>query len=249
MTYDFNSILPQSSDAKHGIATYIQYKLAQIWPNLYGLSLLTLGQTTTLTPETIWYPSYHIHGQLNTNNPILYNAMSISKQQACCFLIESFPFQECSFDRIVYIYDDFITKDQFEQLLRSCWKTLDDSGKIIMLLPNKLGWWSLIDNLSLRYRNTFLMQKLNRILTQHLFRISHYERVLYFPPKLMNNMSLRSNRILEFLGLFFVPFLGGYHLIEIEKNLCAPITVAPLKKKYILQSELSKSSWNRKHSS
>lgn len=255
MAYDFNSILINQCQKKHGIATYLQYKLAQLWPNLYGLSLFTLGQTFSLVPHSTWFPHYHLHGVLDSIPNDLLKHLHYYNQKACfynqkvfCFSVDSFPLQECSIHRILYAHDAKITQQQFSLLLRSFWETLDDNGKIILLLPNKLGWWSVIDNLSLRYRNAFFIQKLNLILNQHMFRISHYERVLYFPPKIMNTLSLRANKILEFTGLFFVPFLGGYHLIEIEKNLYAPITVAPLKKNYILQKKLSKTGLNLKDS-
>ncbi|CAI3936810.1 hypothetical protein [Commensalibacter papalotli (ex Botero et al. 2024)] len=244
MAYDFNSILVNQCQKKQGITTYLQYKLTQLWPNLCGLSLFTLGQTFSLFPQKTWYPHYHLHGVLdsipNCNLKHLYHY----NQKTCCFSTDSFPLQDCSIDRILYVHDAKVTQQQFYSLLRSCWNTLNDDGKIILLLPNKLGWWSIIDNLSLRYRNSFFIQKLNIILKQHMFHISHYERVIYFPPKVMNSLSLRNNKILEFIGVFFVPFLGGYHLIEIEKNLYAPITVTPLRKNYILQEKLSKTSLN-----
>ncbi|CAK7192016.1 hypothetical protein COMNV_00199 [Commensalibacter sp. Nvir] len=239
MTFDLQFFLKDVRYPKRGIATYLQYRLSQIWPDLYGLSLLTLGHGNYLVPQTMWYPANYVHGQF------LYDPLSSESpyfvKKTCYLSPNNFPFQECSMDRIVYLHDTKINKYQFQALLRSCWKTLCDHGKMMFLIPNRLGWWSLIDNLALRFRNTFLMQKINRLLTQHLFRISYYERVLYFPPQLMNRLSLCINRSLDFIGLFFVPFLGGYHLIEIEKNLFAPITMAPLKKNYILQSELSKS--------
>ncbi|CAI3927112.1 unnamed protein product [Commensalibacter communis] len=246
MAYDFNSILTDPRQKRQGIATYLQYKLAQLWPNLYGLSLFTLGQTSSLIPKNTWYPQYHIHGILDSLPS--QHLKSLYTQNICHLSIDSFPLQACSINRILYVHDAKLSKDQFSLMLRSCWETLEDHGKIILLLPNKLGWWSVIDNLSFRYRNAFFIQKLNIVLKQHMFRINHYERVLYFPPKIMNSVSLRTNKILEFTGLFFVPFLGGYHLVEIEKNLYAPITVAPLKKNYILQSKSSKSSLNLKDS-
>lgn len=248
MVYDINSIIIHKYEKKQGITTYLQYKLAQVWPNLYGVSLLSLGQTFSLIPQNIWYPHHHVHGLLNIPNKESLEKVIDHNLQTCCFSIDSFPFQDCSVDRILYIHDKTITKEQFDLFLRSCWKTLSDDGKIILLLPNKLGWWSVIENISLRYRNAFFIQKLNIVLKQQMFRISHYEKVLYFPPRIMNISSLRTNRILEFIGLFFVPFWGGYHLIEIEKNLYAPITVAPLKKNYILRKKLSKTSLNLRDS-
>ncbi|EHD14320.1 hypothetical protein CIN_02520 [Commensalibacter intestini A911] len=248
MVYDINSILIHKHEKKQGITTYLQHKLAQIWPDLYGLSFLSTGQTLPLIPRNIWYPHDHIHGIFNITENNYLKYLTGYNPQICCFSIVSFPFQDCSIDRILYIHDKTITKEQFDLFLRSCWKTLSDDGKIILLLPNKLGWWSVIENISLRYRNTFFIQKLNIVLKQQMFRISHYEKVLYFPPRIMNIASLRTNRILEFIGLFFVPFGGGYHLIEIEKNLYAPITVAPLKKNYILRKKLSKTSLNLRDS-
>lgn len=248
MVYDINSILIHKHEKKQGITTYLQHKLAQIWPDLYGLSFLSTGQTLPLIPRNIWYPHDHIHGIFNITENNYLKYLTGYNPQICCFSIDSFPFQDCSIDRILYIHDKTITKEQFDLFLRSCWKTLSDDGKIILLLPNKLGWWSVIENISLRYRNAFFIQKLNIVLKQQMFRISHYEKVLYFPPRIMNIASLRTNRILEFIGLFFVPFWGGYHLIEIEKNLYAPITVAPLKKNYILRKKLSKTSLNLRDS-
>lgn len=248
MAYDFNSIFIHKSKKTQGIATYIQYKLAQLWPNLYGLSLFTLGSTLSLTPKNIWYPHYHLHGVFNATQNCDLKQFFHYNQNTCYFSIDSFPLQECSINRILYIHCTQTSQHQFNLLLRSCWETLSDDGKIILVLPNKLGWWSVIDNISLRYRNAFFIQRLNILLKQHMFRISHYERILYFPPKIMNSASLRTNKALEFMGLFFVPFLGGYHLIEIEKNLCAPITVAPFKKNYILQRKLSKNTVNLENS-
>lgn len=239
MLHQMNSY-PNSFFMKQGVATYINDKINHLWSDLQGLSLLTFGNFPYhFIPQS--HPRYRIHGWFPNEIDFISKPIVFSNLKTCYLTYDQFPFQKCSFNRIIYHHTLNTNFFQFNQILRSCWETLNDNGKMLLLLPNKLKWWSIFNVYSfLNYqKNSFLMYQLKNIFNEHMFELIYHKNILYFPPQLMNSLSLSINKLLEFLGHFFIPFGGEYHLIEICKNLYAPIMITPIINKRLLKQLLS----------
>lgn len=240
-----SSIIPNNTQP--GSVIYLTDKFLHLWPDLRGLSLLTLGaipQDFILQSS----PHNHIQGNLAENLNELSNLENFPSVKTCCFTYNRFPFAKCSFDRIIFYPFFPIGIYNIHKTLRSCWEILKDDGKILLLLPNKLKWWGIfnLSNFFEYQKKSFYIYQLKKILKDHMFQLVYYEKIIYFPSKIMNSFSLYGNKLLEFLGHFFIPFGGEYHLIEIRKNLYAPITIFSASKKRILNQKLPKPNWNRK---
>ncbi len=240
-----SSILPYNTHK--GTEFYLNDKLLRLWSNLHGLSLLTLEKIPYYFIQQS-KPAFHIHGQFYHSSESLTLETSHITLNTCYFTYHHFPFQKCSFDRIILFPSRNINLGNLSPILRSYWEILKDDGKILLLLPNKLKWWKIFNIVTL-YQNRkhcFYQYQIKNILKEHMFQIIHYEKIVYFPPQLTNSLSLSGNRLLERIGHFFIPFGGEYHLIEIRKKLYAPITISPVEKNKFWQQNISRPNWNRK---
>lgn len=220
---------------------YLNNKFLRLWPDLRALSLLTIGKIPYPFIQKS-APYFHVHGQFIHNSQTITNQLHPSAIKTCCFSYHQFPFQECSFDRILYYPAFPINLYHLNQILRSYWQILKDDGKILLLLPNKLKWWGIF-NLFTFYqnqKNSFSVYQLKNILKEHMFQLVYYEKIIYFPTEIMNFFSIYGNKLFEFLGHFFIPFGGAYHLIEIRKELYAPIMLPSVSANKILKQNLSR---------
>lgn len=216
------------------IKNQLKQKINNLWPDLNNLSLLNLGYAANCFPINKDEPSFSITGHFHSN--IQSYASEISP--ICQISPKAFPFQDRFFDRILYIHDGLICKNKFAALLRSCWETLRDSGKFILLLPNSLSW-CFFKKLSLGFDNNgFYFPTLKKMLKQQMFRICYSERILFLPSSIMNLFSSRVNQIVETIGQSLIPFLGGFHLIEVEKDLYATIPLDVIKRRYLVPQKL-----------
>lgn len=131
------------------------------------------------------------------------------------------PLPNDSVNRVLLIHSVEHT-EQLSWLMREVWRVLAPAGRVLAVVPNRNGLWSLSSKSPLGYGRPFSMAQLRDLFASHDFTLTRSSSVLFTPPTHMN-MLWRLSPFFEKIGRLCCPFIGGALLVEAEKQLYAAI--------------------------
>jgi SAM-dependent methyltransferase len=129
------------------------------------------------------------------------------------------PLPDRCMDRIVLVHA-LEASEAAHGLLRECWRVLRDDGRLLVIVPNRLGSWALFDHTPFGQGRPYSRGQLEGQLRRQMFAVTRRDSALFVPP-LPWSFALRGARAWDRLGRAIVPRLGGVTLIEAEKDLFA----------------------------
>lgn len=134
------------------------------------------------------------------------------------------PLPDTCLDRILVIHA-LETSDAASGLLRECWRVLRDDGRLLVVVPNRIGGWAHFDHTPFGQGRPYSRGQLTRLLESRLFRVTRREAALFVPPFPWRAL-LGAAGLWDRLGRRLVRRLAGVTLIEAEKDLLAAIPAA-----------------------
>ncbi len=105
-------------------------------------------------------------------------------------------------------------------LLDECWRVLDGTGRLLLVVPNRRGLWSRLENTPIGHGRPYSSRQLCSLLKAHRFIPRNINRALFLPP-INNKTAIHFALGVERAGKKWWPALGGILLIEAEKMLYA----------------------------
>lgn len=205
----------------------VRERLRMLWPNLTGATLLGLGYATPYlrpflheaqrcfafmpAPQGItWWPR---------EGP---NATALIEET-------TWPLADCTVDRVIFAHA-LENTEQMGALLQEAHRVLSNGGRMIVVVPNRSGWWAHENATPFGFGFSFSLPHIKRILVNNHFQIERHARALFMPP-FAHRFFARSADWLERHGLLFLPALAGVLLIEVSRQayarpLRAPVRVA-----------------------
>lgn len=136
------------------------------------------------------------------------------------------PLETESIDRIILIHGlEFFDKPSacFHEL----WRVLKSNGRIIVVVPNRLGFWARSDNTPFGHGRPYSMKQLMNILQDNMFVHERTEQALFMPP-FKSFLMLRAAYMFESLGRYLFSGLAGVHIVEASKQIYAGNTKVPV---------------------
>ncbi len=127
------------------------------------------------------------------------------------------PFATESLDRILLVHG-LEYADSPEALFKEFWRVLKSNGRLLMVVPNRMGFWARADRTPFGHGTPYSFAQINQYLQKNLFVIERKERGLYMPP-FRSFLVLRTAYTMESFGKFIFPGLAGVHLIEASKQI------------------------------
>ena len=106
------------------------------------------------------------------------------------------------------------------RLLDECWRVLDGTGKLLVVVPNRRGLWARLEHVPFGHGRPYSIRQLCQLLKAHGFVPTRTHRTVCLPP-LHNRAMMRFATTIERLGQRWWPALGGILLVEAEKKLYA----------------------------
>jgi len=131
------------------------------------------------------------------------------------------PLPDASFDRILIVHGLEEAADP-QKLMREIWRVLADDGRVIIIAAHRRGLWSMIDSTPFAAGRPYLKRQLNALLESAMFRAVAWSSALFFPP-LKARVLLRAAKAWERAGARVWPGLGGVLMVEMEKDMLAPV--------------------------
>lgn len=140
----------------------------------------------------------------------------------------SLPFKPEIFNRVVvaHLVEHGAHTDE---LLDEVWRVLAPSGRVIMIVPNRLSLWARSASTPFGYGKPYSLAQCRALLANHQLTYLQATPVLFIPPRGWRWV-LKCAGVMDILGPMFWPMLGGIWLIEAEKQIYAsvmqPVTVS-----------------------
>lgn len=195
----------------------IRQKILNIWPDLKGLSLVGFGyaipylkpyqkqseRIAHMMPSQLGMQQWPVDGQ---------NLVCVTQDA-------SLPLETNSVDRMIIIHS-LEYNDQPEETFDEIWRVLKSSGRVLVIVPNRMGFWARNDHTPLGQGQPYSLRQVEALLKSSLFVHEQTTHSLFMPP-FKNNLFLRLADLFEKIGSFICPALGGVHIIEASKQIYA----------------------------
>lgn len=207
-------------------ARLIRARVAALWPETRGLEILGLGWAAPYVALWPGKPGRHI-----ALTPEGLGRMPSSAQVQ----ERRLPLPDRSMDRILLIHALEASEDA-HGLLRECWRVLRDDGRLLVVVPNRLGSWSLFDHTPFGQGRPYSRGQVERQLQRQMFAVTRHDAALFVPP-LPWRFALRGAALWDQIGRRGLRRLGGVTLIEAEKDLFAaiPAGAAPVGRRVVAE--------------
>jgi len=195
----------------------IGHKMNDFWPTMKGHDMIALGYTTPYLKE---YRKTARH--IMALAPAEQGALSWDREEPNIIVLTEetlLPLKDKSVDCALLIHAlEFASHPR--ALIREIWRCLSDGGKLILVVPNRLGLWSRRDKTPFGQGQTYSHLQITTFLTENMFTPLRTERALYMPPS-QSAVLLSTASAWETIGYQSFHNLAGVLIIEAEKRVYA----------------------------
>lgn len=142
------------------------------------------------------------------------------------------PFPDNSMDRILLVHGLEHT-EQLRAMLREVWRVLDESGRILVVVPNRRGIWARLERTPFGHGHPYTPGQLSRLLRDCLFTPTAEAGALFVPP-VRSRMVLGAARAWDNAGSRWFPRFAGAVVMEAGKQIYAASAVtAPARRRAV----------------
>ncbi len=188
-----------------------------IWPDVKGLRLMGYGYAVpylrgmmegTERTFALMPPGSGVHYWPEGENGLVGLASEME-----------LPIETESVDRILLVHG--LEQSQAPQvLMQELWRVLKSNGRILMVVPNRLGLWARADWTPFGHGAPWTARQIVHCLEDNLFVHERTDSALYMPP-FRSFYVMRTAYIFENIGRFAFPGFAGVHLVEASKQVYA----------------------------
>ncbi len=198
-------------------ARLVRDRLAALWPALPGQAVLGIGHAAPYLG--LWLREAERCIALTPAQGTLAPWPPDARSTSLVAEEETLPFADSSFDRVLLVHG-LEAAEHARRLLREVWRVLRDDGRLIVVVPNRLGIWAQLERTPFGHGQPYSAGQLSRLLARHLFRERRREAALFLPPLGLRLTSPIATPC-ETFGRAILPRLGGVVMVEAEKDLLA----------------------------
>jgi len=197
----------------------IAKSLTDLWPQAKGDVVLGIG-----------YPAPYLERYLEGAAPVM---ICMPAHQGAAYWPPSadnlaflsheseLPLRENSINRVLLLHS-VENGEQLSGMMHDIWRILTPGGRVLAVVPNRMGFWARSSRSPFGYGRPFSMMQLRDLMTAHQFTPTRSSSALFIPPTRMRILWRFANAI-EMVGKFLFPFFGGVLFVEAEKQVYASI--------------------------
>lgn len=203
----------------------LAHRVRARWRGLSGMSLVGLGYASPFLGA--------FRGEVRQLGALMPNSQGCMRwpvkgpSQAVLVDDDRLPLVDGSIDRLLAVHCLEVA-DHTRHLLREMWRVLAPEGRMILVVPNRRGVWARLDKTPFGHGQPYSRQQLAQLLEGAMFTPLDWNGALFFPPFGWHVM-LRSSTAWERLGANLSPAFSGVLMVEVRKELMAPIGGKPQK--------------------
>jgi SAM-dependent methyltransferase len=196
----------------------IRRRVRQFWPDIAGQNMLGIGFAIPYLS-----PFRGEAARIFALMPAAQGVMQNDEELPGYSLLAdetALPFPDCSIDRLLIVHA-LESTDNPRALLREAWRVLADSGRLLVIVPNRRGIWARMETTPFGNGRPYGAGQINRLLRDNLFTPMQAGSALFLPP-LQSRMLLGSAAAWEKIGEAWFSSFGGVRLVEAAKQIyCA----------------------------
>lgn len=195
-------------------ARLLRQRLAQLWPDLSGMSVLGLGYAGPYL--RLWREQA---ARCVAATPAQFGLVRWPARRAnltCSAEEDALPFRDLTFDRVLLVHG-LEAAENAGRLLREVWRVLKDDGRLLVVAPNRRGLWAHVEATPFGQGQPYSPGQIGRLLAGNLFHVERRDAALFVPPLRLRAV-LRSADLLESGGRRVAPRFGGVTITEAVKD-------------------------------
>lgn len=193
-------------------------RIMAFWPDLKGVRVMGCGYATPYLkalragePERVFalmQPGLGVHVWPEHGG----NVVALAEDT-------ELPLETESVDRIICIHG--LEHAEFpDEMMRELWRVLKSNGRLLLIVPNRLGLWARADWTPFGHGRPWSMGQIHHCLEDNMFIHERTDRALFMPP-FRSFLMLRSAYLLESIGRRIIPGLAGVYIVEAGKQIYA----------------------------
>lgn len=193
--------------------------ISEFWPDAEGLRIMGYGYAVPFL-RPYMQDAERIIAMMPLHQAV--HTWPETQDNLVCTIEEgALPLESESVDRILVVHG-FEYALSTSAMLQECWRVLKGSGRLLMVVPNRLGLWSRVDRTPFGHGTPFTHGQILHALQQNFFAHERSSRALFMPP-FRSFLVLQTAYMMESFGKFIFPGLAGAHLVEASKQVYAGI--------------------------
>ena len=195
----------------------ISRKLRSIWPDVKGQNVLGLGYTVPYL-QCFKGEAQRIISAMPARQGILHWP---SDGKNLTVLVDEYelPFDDLSMDRVVLVHA-LECAEQIRPLMREVWRIMSESGRLIVVAPNRRGLWAHFESTPFGHGLPYSSGQLSRFLRDTMFTPIDTHRALYMPPT-RSRMMCSVAPAMEKIGAKVFSTFSGVIIMEAVKQIYA----------------------------
>ena len=195
----------------------IHRKLRLIWPDVSGQNVLGLGYTAPYL-QSFQGEAQRVISAMPARQGVLHWPDDSKNLTA---LVDEYelPFDDLSIDRMVLVHA-LECAEQVRPLMREIWRIMSESGRLIVVVPNRRGLWARFEHTPFGHGLPYSSRQLSRLLRDSMFTPADTHLALYIPPTrsiMMNSAA----PVMEKVGTNAFSTFSGVIVMEAIKQMYA----------------------------
>ncbi len=193
----------------------IRAKLVEMWPRVAGDRMLGLGYATPFLRPFLGQAE-RVIGFMPARQGVV-NWPSEGPSATALVDATMLPLADSSIDRMILVHALEMADDP-DEVLREAWRVLAPGGRLIVVVPNRIGLWARLETTPFGHGRPFSQGQLDGLLKDTLFSPIDWRGALHMLPS-SRPTALRLSRPLEAFGLKVWPGFAGVLVVEATKQL------------------------------
>jgi SAM-dependent methyltransferase len=214
-------------------ARLVRERLQAMWPPVRGVAVLGIGFPAPYL--RLWREQAARCVALTPAQMGALRWPAGAANLSCAAEEDSLPFADLAFDRILLVHGLELAENA-RRLLRETWRVLKDDGRLLIVVPNRTGWWAYRESTPFGHGLPYSNGQLGRLLAAGMFRVERRDAVLWTPP-LRSRLVLRASPVFERVGRRIMPGLAGLTLAEAVKDVYAGMPVDAVARRRLLLAD------------
>lgn len=135
---------------------------------------------------------------------------------ACLVDCQRLPLADACVDKVILLHSLEGSTDP-DGLLREAWRVLKSGGKLLVVVPNRIGFWAYSDRTPFGTGQPYSVAQIKSLLVYQGFKVEVVRSALALPPR----WAAMGGRAEKYMGKL-LPSFGGALIVSASKNLLAP---------------------------
>lgn len=203
------------------VVPVISRHVRNFWPDLHNLRVVGIGFTGPYLAPFCAEADRLV--ALMTSTLGAYPWPEGDKNRVALVDESELPLETNSVDRLILIHGLEHTHHP-GVLFEEIWRVLKSNGRLIIIVPNRLGLWARVDRTPFGQGRPYSVAQIARLLRDHRFLHERTRQGLFMLP-VGARLALKIAPFLEKYGRFVFPALSGVHMVEASKQLYAATAV------------------------